>query len=227
MNILAIDTADQVLSAALETKSGFWYSEINAGSRHSELLLECVDGLFKSACQSPLDLNFVACMKGPGSFTGLRIGFSTAKGICRVAGIPLITVSTLDCLAFPHSVWPGIVLPAIDAKKGCFFAALYREGKRLTDQLDAPPETLAKLLAETQLNPDERVLLTGSGADMLCSGLSAITSSERIFVNQKSKTGMARELHMIAKNCIITQFSDDIDSGPEYIRKSDAELKSR
>ena len=68
MNILAIDTADQILSIALEIPSGLFYTEIDAGTRHSELLMECVDGLFKTAGFRAENLGMVACMKGPGSY---------------------------------------------------------------------------------------------------------------------------------------------------------------
>ena len=92
MNILALDTADQVFSAALESKSGVYYTEIDAHSRHSELLMDCVDWLCKNAGLGPGEIDLAACMKGPGSFTGLRIGFSSAKGICMALKIPMITV---------------------------------------------------------------------------------------------------------------------------------------
>ena len=81
MNILAIDSAWDVLSAALAIGDETFFIEIDAGLRHSELLMECADTLCKTAGISPTDLKMVACMKGPGSFTGLRIGYSIAKGI--------------------------------------------------------------------------------------------------------------------------------------------------
>jgi tRNA threonylcarbamoyladenosine biosynthesis protein TsaB len=128
MRILALDTSDQVLSVALDTENGVFCAEIDAGTRHSELLMECIDGLFKTAGLAPRELDLVACMKGPGSFTGLRIGYATAKGLCMALGIRLAAVPTLDCLAYALSIWPGIVIPAIDAKKGCFFSSFYRGG---------------------------------------------------------------------------------------------------
>ena len=228
MNILALDTADQVLSAALSAESGIWYTEIDAGSRHSELLMECIDGLFRIAEFKAGNLNLVACMKGPGSFTGLRIGFSTAKGLCLALGIPLAAVPTLDCLAYPLSIWPGIVLPAIDAKKGCFFTALYRGGERLTDYMDASPETIAKELSKTLLSRDEPVVLTGSGAALLLSSFKAYLlpdeiQGELIQTESKPGRGRARELLDFIKDGKLSE-TGDLDSGPSYLRKSDAEL---
>ena len=229
MNILALDTADQVLSAALETGNGIFYTETDAGARHSELLMECADGLCKTAGLNPADIGLAACMKGPGSFTGLRIGFSAAKGLCLALGIPLLAVPTLDCLAYPFSEWPGLVLPAIDAKKGCFFAALYRGGTRLTDDMDATPEILARETARVRLSAEELLLLTGSGAELLGSRLAALIPPEYTRFDPEPRRGKARELLEIVKNGIIIEydkFSDinGINTGPVYLRKSDAEL---
>jgi tRNA threonylcarbamoyladenosine biosynthesis protein TsaB len=222
MRILALDTSDQVLSAALDTENGVFCVEIDAGIRHSELLMECIDGLFKTAGLNPRELDLVVCMKGPGSFTGLRIGFSTAKGLCTALGIRFATVPTLDCLAYNLSIWPGIVVPAIDAKKGCFFSSLYRGGIRLTDYMDAPPEIIAKEAARLRLFPGEPLVLTGSGAGILLPQLRNYLS-ENCSIDRKSGRGKAMELLNIVK-CGIINTEDELGSGPMYIRKSDAEL---
>jgi tRNA threonylcarbamoyladenosine biosynthesis protein TsaB len=223
MRILALDTSDQVLSAALDTENGVFCVEIDAGTRHSELLMECIDGLFKTAGSNPWELDMVACMKGPGSFTGLRIGYSTAKGLCMALGIRLAAVPTLDCLAYALSIWPGIVVPAIDAKKGCFFSSFYRGGIRLTDYIDASPEIIAKKAAGLRLNPGEPLVLTGSGAEILLPQLRNYLS-ENCCIDLKSRSGRAMELLSIVK-CNIINTGDELGSGPMYIRKSDAELK--
>ena len=219
MNILALDSSSQTLSVALTAESGVWYTEVDAGARHSELLMECVDGLCKMAGLSPKDLNLVSCMKGPGSFTGLRIGFSAAKGLSLALGIPMASVPTLDCLAYPFSTWPEIILPAIDAKKGCFFAAIYRAGKRLTDYLDASPQTLIQEAAKAGVSHDEPVIVTGPGAQLLYSRLGS--SFPNIRIDPEYARGRAKDLLEMIKNGIFGE--DDIDSGPVYLRKSDAE----
>ena len=224
MNILALDTAAEVLSVALATEAGVSYTETDAGTRHSELLMESADLLCKIAGIKPKDLDLIACMKGPGSFTGLRIGFSAAKGLAVALKKPLAAIHTLDCLAYPLSFWPGIVLPAMDAKKGCFFAALYRDGQRLTDYMDASPENLAKEINRARLFPEELLVLTGCGAALLFSRLEALIPPEHIRVDIAARKGRARELLETAKNTILD--NSDIYSGPVYLRKSDAELKT-
>jgi len=226
MNVLAVDSACEALSVALAVKNETFYTEVDAGIRHSELLMECADTLCKIAGIIPLDLNEVACMRGPGSFTGLRIGYSAAKGIAMALGIPLIAVPTLDCLSYHLSTWPGIVLPAIDAKRGCFFTALYRDNKQIQSDMDAPPETIAKMISLARIYPDEPVVLTGPGAELLFTGLTAYISQKNIKVDPDYRKGMARELLEIAKSRFSIE-ANDICSGPVYLRKSDAEENRR
>ena len=174
MKILAIDTATAVLSLALKTETDSWYFEADAGLRHSELVMDGIDLLMGKAGLHPADLSGVACMGGPGSFTGLRIGFSLAKGLALALGIPFVPVPTLDCVAYPFAAWPALALPAIDAKKNAFFCALYRDGRRLGQALDAEPAEIAAAiraaLCSGESTPNPRlypVLLTGPGAEQL------------------------------------------------------------
>lgn len=225
MNIIALDSADDVLSVSLSTENGCWYIEIDAGKRHSEFLMDCIDNLCKSAGILPQKLDFVACMKGPGSFTGIRIAFSAAKGLALALGIPMITVPTLDCLAYHLSGWPGLTIPAIDAKKNRFFSAIYRNGERLSEYMDASAEDINAEIAKNRLSPDELLVITGSGAVLLSSSLAEYYSLDLIKIDPAFRRGKARELLEISKKCIIINNVSDIDSGPMYLRKSDAEMK--
>ena len=235
MNTLAIDSTSSILSVALETENQIFYDEIEKVNSHSELLMECADGLCKSAGIKPYDLNLVACMKGPGSFTGLRIGFSASKGIALALGIPLIAVPTLDCLAYPFSIKPELVFPVLDAKKGCFFAAFYRAGERLTDYLDESPLELLKKASKIMVSPDEPVVLTGPGAKLLHSRLEESSSEDFAFIKKILKNinldsefacGRARELLKMVKNDKFNRVND-IEGVPVYLRKSDAELNCK
>jgi tRNA threonylcarbamoyladenosine biosynthesis protein TsaB len=241
VNILAIDTASSILSLALGTDTGRWYFEADAGPGHSEILMDGIDRLMNTAGLSPEGLDGTACLKGPGSFTGLRIGFAAAKGLALSLGIPLAAVPTLDCMARPFSCWPGLVLPLLDAKKRRFFTALYRGGRRLSDYLDAGPTEImaaaAQALAEAPAGED-LILLTGPDADLfkqrldenpVPGGLSPAFSEEKIRLNPEFRSGCAGSLLEIAKTS--NMFDNDtvgtVFSGPEYLRKSDAELLFR
>jgi tRNA threonylcarbamoyladenosine biosynthesis protein TsaB len=230
-----------VLSAALSAGERIWYFEADAGLRHSELLMELVDTLFGKAGMDRGDLDAVACMKGPGSFTGLRIGFAAAKGIALALGIPLVTAPTLDCMAASLSVWPGIVLPAIDAKKNSFFAALYAGGLRLCPDVDAEAPAIAGLVNQTasqvaREGPSFPLILTGPDADLLASRLESLfdrdpgaapRATPEIRIDPLCRRGRAGELLKLAKDTfLLNNGISDVFSGPEYIRPSDAELKS-
>jgi tRNA threonylcarbamoyladenosine biosynthesis protein TsaB len=233
MNILAIDSSSDTLSVALETETQIFHEEIDKANGHSEYLMERADNLCESAGIRPSGLNMVACMKGPGSFTGLRIGFSAAKGIALALGIPLIAIPTLDCLAYPFSTRPGLVFPVLDAKKNCFFAAFYRGGERLTDFFDASAGELLKIMSKITASAEEPVLLTGAGAKLFLSGFEGPGDSiyakeitKKINIDNEFARGRAIELLKMAKNNKL-YVKNDIDGAPVYLRKSDAELNCK
>ncbi|MCL2008001.1 MAG: tRNA (adenosine(37)-N6)-threonylcarbamoyltransferase complex dimerization subunit type 1 TsaB [Treponema sp.] len=225
MNILAIDTATEVLSIALLSEGGKWYAEIDSGPRHSELIMDSIDNLFKLSGLNKGDLNLIACMEGPGSFTGLRIGFSTAKGLSMAHNIPMTAIPTLDCMAYSQSSFQGLILVLIDAKKACFFAAFYRGNKRLTDYLDIPTDNLLDKIKEIRVSPDEKIILTGPGSELFISGIQGDFSANNMHISPDFKRGRAWELLEISKSTKI-EYRDGINSNPLYLRKSDAELKS-
>jgi tRNA threonylcarbamoyladenosine biosynthesis protein TsaB len=223
VNILAIDTATEILSAALKTEKGQWYLEIDAGLRHSELLMEMCDTITKMADISQKDLHLIACMQGPGSFTGLRIGFSAAKGISTALNIPFISIPTLDCMAHPHQFWQGYVLPVIDAKKQCFFTALYHQNEILHDYADIPIEEILSFLPN-----DKPVFVCGPAAELFCKRVGELPITQNVVQNTQKVSGYAKSLLEKAEKQYIMNGmkGDSAVSGPLYLRKSDAELEA-
>ena len=225
MNILAIDTAGSILSVAVEKSDEILYTETEAGIKHSEIVMDCIDSLMKKASLSPGDLDGAVCMKGPGSFTGLRIGFSIVKGLALSLSIPFAAVPTLDCIAWQYR--SGLTLAAIEARKSAWFFALYMDGKLLSPAADAEAAQIAaeiESLIENHKEKTQTITLTGSGSSSLFASLpqkikNNITLS---FENH----GYARELIYIAKKEKLLENNSEtlLYSGPEYIRKTDAEL---
>jgi len=239
MNILAFDTATDTFALALAVEAGTpdkeqrYYLEISGGRRHSELIMDGADTLLTMAGLKKAELDGAACMEGPGSFTGLRIGFATAKGLALALGIPLIPVPTLDCLAAPLSFWPGIVLPVMDAKKRAFFTALYRRGERLGDFLDIGLEDLAARVREAEPSKPFHgpLLVTGPAAPLAFPGLAA--AFPQTALDPAWRRAHTEELlNFSVKRGIVTtdrlsgskKGRSSFDSGPLYLRKSDAEL---
>jgi tRNA threonylcarbamoyladenosine biosynthesis protein TsaB len=221
MKVLAIDSSCSFLSAALLNGQDIYHKETEAGTRHSELVMGLIDDLLKEASLAPCDLEYVLCMGGPGSFTGLRIGYSIAKALALSLSIPFIPVPTLDCIAFPFFSSPRLVVPVIPARKNAFFCALFRNGERLIPDSDVSKEQLANLI---QLNckTSEDITITGPAADLF-DGIGA--GSLKVIISCE-KRGFAKELLGIAKtrDMFHNDCSAYLASGPEYIRKTDAEI---
>ncbi|MDR2797784.1 MAG: tRNA (adenosine(37)-N6)-threonylcarbamoyltransferase complex dimerization subunit type 1 TsaB, partial [Treponema sp.] len=217
MTIIALDTATSILSVALvsgafSAQKEQWYFEIDAGQRHGELLMEVSDQLIKTAGIKPGDVDLVVCMKGPGSFTGLRIGFAAAKGMALALKIPLLTVPTLDCMAVSCSLWPGMVIPVMDAKKQCYFTAFYRKEQRITEYMDVTPAQIAGLMVQHSQNTlknapgtsERGILLTGPDGERVLSVLNALFSTapdiqEQIRLDPRGNKGWGKELLELAQ----------------------------
>jgi tRNA threonylcarbamoyladenosine biosynthesis protein TsaB len=230
VTILALDTAAASCSIALCSDKENWYIEIDAGLRHSELLMEALDALMKlSGGLEAQSVDAVACMKGPGSFTGLRIGFSAAKGLCLARALPLLAFPTLDCMALPFKIWPGLVMPVLDAKKRRYFTALYRGNERLTDYLDKTAEDLALLMAEALGQGSDDIFLAGPEAALFHAALDGLMEPRfgaRLHVDPDRRSGRARELARLARRSLLEKgippAGSEVFSGPLYLRKSDA-----
>jgi tRNA threonylcarbamoyladenosine biosynthesis protein TsaB len=223
VNIIAFDTATDVFSAGLAADKKRYFLSVDGGQKHSELIMDAADTLLGIAGIERKNLQAVACMEGPGSFTGLRIGFAAAKGLAFALGIPVIPLPTLDCMAMPYSFWPGIVLPVIDAKKNAFFTALYRQGKRLSGYLDIEIKDLVNAIAEAAEGNNPSLLVTGPAAAMVFNRLSE--SFPNTVSCSPCETGFSAELLNLAiEKVIIGVDTSGYSAGPLYLRKSDAEL---
>jgi tRNA threonylcarbamoyladenosine biosynthesis protein TsaB len=224
MNILAIDTATEILSVAVSTEAGVFSFDADAGTRHSELLFSAVDTVLDAAGVDREALDLFACMKGPGSFTGLRIGFAAVKGMALALGKPTAAVPTLDCLASPFILSPLLCVPALDAKRGRFYAALYRTGCRLTDYADCTATELASMItADIAYTPDASggwvIQLAGSDVFMAREALRPLLPGMTLLVETVRHGNAAAMLHYIEDH--ETESAD----APFYIRGSDAEEK--
>ncbi len=104
---------------------------INLKKTHSQKIMPQIKSLFELSDLSPSSVDAFAAAVGPGSFTGVRIGVATVKGMAQALSKPCIPVSTLEALAFPLSHFSGIVCPILDARRGQVYNALFENGKRL------------------------------------------------------------------------------------------------
>jgi tRNA threonylcarbamoyladenosine biosynthesis protein TsaB len=221
MNILAFDVSTCVLNICIQKNKDIVEYTRDIGLTHSETLIPSIEFLLNKVELERDEINLVVCSKGPGSFTGLRIGMATAKGISAGIGCPYISVNTLDMLAFGYDHFSGFVIPIIDAKKKRVYTALYKSGKRLSDYLDIEPLKFLDLLYE-----NDSVLLTGPDTDLFtCTAeINKKFDGSQIFIDHYSRAGRGRALLEMGAQFHAEGRLDPDDSSPVYIRKSDAEL---
>lgn len=126
MNYLAIETSAHTVSVAVVTLEGVLGElTMNTGHTHSEKLMPVMDALLEQLDLSLSDLQGLVVASGPGSFTGIRIGMATVKGLAHGAGLPVLPVSTLEGLAWNLAGCGGLVCPLLDARRDQVYAALF------------------------------------------------------------------------------------------------------
>ena len=166
--ILYIETATDVCSVALSRGAEvIGLKEEAGGNNHAKHLLPFVDEVLKQGGCTVSDLNGVAVSVGPGSYTGLRIGVSTAKGIAYTAGIPVMAVGTLESIAqgareswTDASAEPLQIVPMLDARRMEGFTTRYSFDMQSLEEVSAKivdENTFAELLSE------HKVLFCGNG----------------------------------------------------------------
>ncbi len=157
MKFLCIDTTTKVTALALAeddhlVAEGFLHTTLN----HSERLIPMLDQLLGAAAWRLDDLDLIGVVRGPGSFTGIRIGIATAQGLAQVLKVPLLGVLSLDALAWAGYGRNGDIVPILDARKNEWYTARYTWGtaREYVECLDQPcamqPNQWLEKLAELQ-----------------------------------------------------------------------------
>ena len=199
---------------------------LNVAVTHSERLLATIDHLLAAASWRLPDLAVLAVAIGPGSFTGLRIGVSTMKGLAFATGTPLVGIPTLDALAWglPYAVCA--VCAILDAKKGEVYAAVYRtdEGRleRLSDYRALPPEALAEALAAEGHGP---IIFAGDGIGAYAAVFRRVLGSRARFAPANQRLPSAVPVAELGGEAFVRgEVADPASLVPLYIRRSEAEL---
>lgn len=139
MIILAMECAAQTVGMALlDQRKVMAELQLDIGAGHAEVLLPALDKLFLLTGLTPERIDLWACTNGPGSFTGVRIGVSTIKGLAFATGKPLVGVSTLEAMAMNPFPSGRLICPLLDARKKQVYAGLYRVGTKGLPEAVAP-----------------------------------------------------------------------------------------
>jgi tRNA threonylcarbamoyladenosine biosynthesis protein TsaB len=184
--ILNIDTAqDSAYISLAENENGLRYAINEATKDHAAWIHSAISSLVKDAGKRIGDLSAVGVSIGPGSYTGLRIGLSTAKGLCFALKLPLITINTLEIMAFSamqdiptnHSD-PGtgdlMICPMIDARRMEVFTAVYNSA---LSEIYEPHSRILDALTFDELLKRQKMLFLGNGSikfQQVCQNANAI-----------------------------------------------------
>ncbi|NRB84611.1 MAG: tRNA (adenosine(37)-N6)-threonylcarbamoyltransferase complex dimerization subunit type 1 TsaB [Winogradskyella sp.] len=176
--VLNIETATTNCSVSL-SKDGetlILKEDKDSGYSHAEKLHVYINELFKEANINPKDIDAVAVSKGPGSYTGLRIGVSAAKGLCFALDKPLLAVSTLEILAHQVKINQGYIVPMLDARRLEVYAAVF--DAKFEQYRGIKAEILSKETYST-LFKENKVYFIGSGVEKT---KTLVTHSNAIFI---------------------------------------------
>ena len=173
MLILAFETSAKSCSAAIhDGKSLLAESYQNSGLTHSQTLMVMAEDLLKVCGKSAADVTHLAAAAGPGSFTGIRIGVSAAKGFAWGAEKPVYGVSTLESMALGLGVWSGYICCCMDARRNQVYNAIFLvEQGKLTRVSEDRAIALSDLKTELQ-HLDGPIWLVGDGAALAHKNLS-------------------------------------------------------
>ena len=164
--VLCIDTATDICSVAIfKGEELLHHRETERSFSHSEVITVFIDECFRTSGIHREDIDAIAIAGGPGSYTALRIGASTAKGLCFALDVPLIAVSTLDVLveAMRGKIQPGeLVIPLLDARRKEVYHAIYDD--KLNRKQELSPFILSET-AYTALSEFKRLHFIGDGVE--------------------------------------------------------------
>ncbi len=223
--ILALDTATPVGSVALCTAEGIVVSRyFDVGLQHSQRLFSEVEAALEAADMDVGEVQAVAVAIGPGSFTGLRIGLSAAKGLCLAAGKDIVTVSTLEALAarLPFARLP--ICTVLDARKREVYAALYDTATGVPVELTSPRAIAPAQLARERANA--ATIFTGDGATVYRDLLADNSAAQ--FAPLPCARPDAGTIGWLALSKLENGQTADLDSlEPEYLRSPDARPLAR
>ncbi len=223
MKLLAVDTTSYGCSVAVvDNKKVLAEFHLLKRETHSKHLLASIERVLETSGLDISQVDGFAVAKGPGSFTGLRIGISTVKALAAATGKPVTGVSSLKALACGVPVCREQICAIIDARKNEVYASFFRYVDEnivsLTKEIATAPDELAKKL-------DQTTLFVGSGVDVYKQTLIDIAGQNSTFSPESNNFINAVNVANLAALSFQQGENDDIlRLVPNYIRKSDAEI---
>ena len=225
MKILVLESSGLVASVALmEENSMICEFTMNHKKTHSQTLLPMVDEMMKITGFNKKELDAVAISKGPGSFTGLRIGSATAKGLSQALNIPVVSISSLEGLAANLYGTEDLICPIMDARRSQVYAGIFQyEGEKLVTRMEDDAVSVADLIS--MLNEKgEPVIFLGDGVPVYQKLLEEGLTVPYRFAPSHMNRQRAGAVGVLAVQYFKEGKTETSrDHKPEYLRKSQAE----
>ena len=224
MKILAFETSAKAASVAL-TQEGKLLGESyqNTGLTHSQTLMVMAQDLLQQCGVAISQLDAVAVAKGPGSFTGVRIGVAAAKGLAWGAELPCVGVSTLSAMAVGLGAWQGYVCPVMDARRSQVYNALFHVDCGKYTRIRDDRAISLQELGEDVKNLSQPIFLVGDGSvlcyNTLLEAVPALVLPPEHRMHQRA-VGVALEAQRMMQEGAIPPAAELV---PNYLRLSQAE----
>lgn len=221
MNVLGIDTSTVTGGVALLSDDRLvGESVLNIRTTHSERVLPALERLLADAGITVKELDLLSVVTGPGSFTGLRIGVGTAKGLSYALGVPIVGVTTLEGYGWQFKFFPGIVVAMVDARRENVFWQAFREGIALVDPSYGSLQSVLDWCSCSKRS-EEQFLFVGDGAinygEQIRASQSVPPSQNLLRPSAVAHLGYTRYLQ--------GEHSDAFSLNPTYMRQTEAERK--
>ena len=217
MKILALDSTAKTSSVAvLENDTLLGLFSVNIQNTHSETLLPMVKSILESLKLTNEDIDAYAVSEGPGSFTGVRIGVATIKGLAFGREKPCVGVSTIEALYENLADYEGIVCPIMNARRGQVYTGAFLNGERIIDDTCMMLDDLISMLEEK----GQPIRFSGDGYDLILDKNIANFRHTPELLRYQNAFSVGKVAY---KRIINSEFTSDEALRVEYLRKAQAE----
>ena len=233
MKLIAIDSSGLVASVAIAEDDNL-IAEYNVQYKktHSQTLLPMLDELKKMVDLDMSSIDAIAISKGPGSFTGLRIGSATAKGLAQALDIPIVEIGTLEGLACNLYASDSLIVPMMDARRSQVYTGIFayertKEGyalKTLLDECAIDINELTAIVNEFSKKYDKNVIFLGDGLPVYKNEIDTCVTADYVCAPAHMNRQRAASFATLAMEKFrMGEYVSCGEHAPEYLRLSQAE----
>ncbi|HKL40963.1 MAG TPA: tRNA (adenosine(37)-N6)-threonylcarbamoyltransferase complex dimerization subunit type 1 TsaB [Clostridia bacterium] len=225
MNILSIETSSVVASVAISNDEGILGEiTINHPRTHSQKLMPIIKYIFNNLSLTIGDIDLIVVSNGPGSFTGVRIGLTTAKALAHPNRTPIVTISTLDSLGMNLSAYNGKVISVVDGRRKKVFVKAFKFYKGKVVSTDEAQMGMIDDFLDEWNSKDEEMILVGSGVTENKEYILSNKNEKIALASLKDNFPYAKTLAAMGREIDPEDYQSYNTIEANYIRKSQAEM---